>query len=306
MESNVLSLARTMYSRGENVITYLSDQFGDILTETQIIEISYDLQAGSYIDDFCANPELMDSITNERALMLNEHLIDGGTLLDAGAGELTKILPTLMKCDPTPRELYAFDLSWSRLSNGINFFEDFGTNENMSIVPFVATMASIPLPSKSIDVTTTSHALEPNGSQLKTLLVELIRVTRNKLVLFEPYYEGNSKEGRKRMDSLGYIKDIEFTINELGVDLVDIQPMKNCRNPLNPTTCFVINLAPYSLSVPDANYSFPGTDKILEPYKNFLISPDFGVAFPLLNGVPMLRKESAIVANALFRNPAPA
>ena len=44
---------------------------------------------------------------------------------------------------------------------------------------------------------------------LEALLRELFRVTKKKLVLFEPSYELNSEEGKVRMDRLGYIKDIE-------------------------------------------------------------------------------------------------
>jgi serine/threonine protein kinase len=63
--------------------------------------------------------------------------------------------------------------------------------------------------------------LEPNGGKLKELLMELFRVTADKLILFEPCYEINTQEGKDRMDKLGYIKNIEGVVGELGGKVID-------------------------------------------------------------------------------------
>ena len=41
-------------------------------------------------------------------------------------------------------------------------------------------------------------------------------MAKRKLILFEPSYELNSKDGQKRMDSLGYVKNIEGEVDKLG------------------------------------------------------------------------------------------
>ncbi len=108
------------------------------------------------------------------------------------------------------------------------------------IKPFVADINEIPLLDKSINITTSSHALEPNGGKLKELLKELFRVTADKLVLFEPCYKINTQEGKNRMDNLGYIKNIEEIVSDLGGKMIDKVAIKNISNPLNPTACFII------------------------------------------------------------------
>ena len=71
-----------------------------------------------------------------------------------------------------------------------------------------------------MNVTTSSHALEPNGGRLKQLMAELFRVTIDKLVLFEPCYEINTDAGKERMDRLGYIKNLDGVIAELGGKII--------------------------------------------------------------------------------------
>jgi hypothetical protein len=73
-------------------------------------------------------------------------------------------------------------------------------------VPFVADISETPLLDKSVNVTISSHALEPNRSKLPELLLEIFRVTKDKIILFEPFYEFNTDEGEQRMHGLGYIK----------------------------------------------------------------------------------------------------
>ena len=90
-----------------------------------------------------------------------------------------------------------------------------------------ADIKSIPLKSNSIDVIISNHALEPNGKYLSDLIKELFRVVKKKLILFEPSYELNSLKGKKRMDKLGYIKNIKSTVKNLGGSLVEIIPIKN-------------------------------------------------------------------------------
>jgi hypothetical protein len=50
------------------------------------------------------------------------------------------------------------------------------------------------------------YALEPNRSNLKKLIEELFRVSRDKLLLFEPSYELNSLKGKKEWISMGTLR----------------------------------------------------------------------------------------------------
>ena len=158
--------------------------------------------------------------TRELSSILSNFISKETRFLDIGSGELTTLSYVLSYLKDIPKITYAFDISWSRLFKGIGFAEDILGNSSKSIMPFVAKISEIPLPNKSIDITTSSHALEPNGGNLGDLLKELFRVTKDKLVLFEPCYEINSDEGKKRMDSLGYIKNLHMKLRNLEVVLL--------------------------------------------------------------------------------------
>lgn len=169
-------------------------------------------------------------------------------------------------------------------------------------MPFVSDIKKIPLPSKSVEIVTTRHALEPNGGKLKECLRELFRVTNKYLILFEPHYEIASEEGKKRMDNHGYIKDIEKTIESLGGNLISVTPTKTNYSKLNPISCFVIEPSHIDYSVTKVNtlnnkyFTVPSTDFQLIREGNFLYSSDNGYIFPVFNNIPVLKENSSFIA----------
>jgi hypothetical protein len=273
---NYLDLEKTrqIYEEGKNITDYLKSEFKVDYNTSEIIEMAYDLQAGSYIDILNNDPVHVDLFTSEFSELLAPHLAGSNTLLDLGAGELTTL---------------------SLIMNKLPMFID-------NVFAFVANMHKIPLPSNSIDVTTSSGALEPNGPELGNLLKEIFRVTRKKCVLFEPSYEHNSKEGKCRMDRLGYIRNIEGEVKKLGGYLEGVSLIKNQVNPLNPTGCFVIQPPKINNSFVSSEnvFSIPGTDIPLTMDDNFYVSKRAGLAFPILKGLPIFKQESAILATSLF------
>lgn len=300
-----LLAARKAYAAGENVTGLLRRQKNVAANTSEIIETAYDLQAGTYIDAVNANPGQPVRYAKEIAALLDRHIVPNGSLLDVGTGELTTLSLLTQSLSVKPESIYAFDVSWSRIHKGLAFAKDNMGADYEKLTAFVGDILEIPLLDKSIDVTTSSHALEPNGGRLKELLAELFRVTRNKLVLFEPCYEINTQEGRARMDALGYIKDIEGALAELGGTLVEKTRIENIANPLNPTVCFVI--APPSCdaqailenaSAPEI-FSVPGANAPLQKIDGFFFSNETGLCFPILKNIPVLKRHSAILASAL-------
>lgn len=295
--------ARNVYRRGENVTQYLQRQLGVSQNTTEIIEMAYDLQAGSYVEWTKSNRPFVDSYTNEMAEILNRHLADGQTILDVGTGELTTFSSLASKLRCNLDRLYAFDVSWSRLKIGFEFAKEMlppKVSERLTV--FSAEIDAIPLRDSSVDTVITCHALEPNGGNEKPMLKELLRVARHKVVLFEPSYELNSPEGRERMDRLGYVRNLEGTARELGATVDEVIPVKIISNPLNPTVAYV--LSPGGEAAPDGNsdktpFSDPGTNNPLVKFASCYFSPTQGVAYPIVEGIPILRRRAAILASAL-------
>ena len=170
---------------------------------------------------------------------------------------------------------------------------------------FTGDFKEIPLKDKSIDITTSSHALEPNGNIINDIITELFRVTKRKLILFEPCYEINSEEGKRRMDRLGYIKNLDHVVNKLGGELNEKIVIKNINNPLNPTVGYVIT-PPVLSSIFSQEYtndrellSVPGTNFSLKEIDNFYYSYETGLCYPILKSIPILKSSSAILASSL-------
>ena len=65
---------------------------------------------------------------------------------------------------------------------------------------FVGDLFNAPIEDSSFDVVYTSHSLEPNGGFERKALIELHRITRKYLVLFEPIYELGSSKSKVFME----------------------------------------------------------------------------------------------------------
>ena len=296
-----LKKAKMAYQKGENVTEFLRSEFNVQSNTSEIIEIAYDLQAGSYIESCIENIESATNYAQVLSSLLEPHIFKECSILDVGAGELTTLSLIANQLDQRVSEIHAFDISWSRLWHGLEFWQNTVTRKDLDLLPFVADMKQIPLASKSIDLVTSNHALEPNGANLETLLSEIFRVCKKTCVLFEPSYESNSAAGKERMDSLGYIKGMEEKIKLLGGKLIDFHLISKPINPHNPTACFVIEPPLQNFSTTSFNkFSVPGTNFLLERENDFMISTDTGLAFPILKKIPILKKDSAILATSLF------
>jgi SAM-dependent methyltransferase len=297
-------LAKRAFSEGRNVTETLRNQKGLKENTPEVIETAYDLQAGSYISHVEKNRERTLAYAGELGSLLREHIRDTDSLLDLGTGEMTTLSLLLQFLPVKPRNVLAFDISWSRISKGLPF-----AKANMGdcfgrLSAFVADIGALPLQDKSISVTTSSHALEPNGGRLADLMAELFRVTRDKLVLFEPCYEMNSLEGRQRMDRLGYIKGIDAVVEKLGGSMMAKIPLHHIDNVLNPTFCFVIKPGPAAQTAPIGRnplewFSVPGSNYPLRRVDDFYFSRITGLCYPILRSIPILKPAAAILASAL-------
>ncbi len=292
---------KEVYARGDNVTEYLRKKFNEKGNTSEIIEMAYDIQAGSYISIVESDRKKHSSFVLEIAKKLGNHIASEDSLLDVGTGELTTLSLMLNEIKTKPLQVLAFDISWSRLSKGKIFFEENTTLKNINLETFVADMKHIPLHSKCVDVVTSIHALEPNGHNLHEILSELFRVAKRKLILFEPSYELGSQEGKQRMDRLGYVKGIESAVEKLGGKVSDLVPIENSVNPHNVTACYVIEPPLNDLVHLDKpEFCVPGTNYCLDRSGEFFMSKDTGLVFPIFDGIPILRNQYGILATAKF------
>ena len=297
--SNILEL-RKAYAEGENITELLKNKANITENTPEIIESAYDLQAGSYIQYTQENQERADLYAAELASIINDHINAGDSLVDIGTGELTTLSLIENRLTAQLENILAFDISWSRIYKGVTYAKEHMRNYNL-LTPFVANMGDILLLNGSVDVTISSHALEPNGGKELELISELFPITRKKIILFEPCYEINSDEGKERMNKLGYIKNIDGTVEALGGKVLDKIKIKNVSNPLNPTVCYVI--VPPAKKVHESHgnktvFSVPGTNYPLERVDSFYFSNEIGLFFPVIKSIPVLKENVAVLASA--------
>jgi hypothetical protein len=284
------------YSEGQNITNFLKDRLRVETNIPEIIELAYHLQSGSYIEFVKHHCDLHNSYCAELSSCLSKYVTDKSVLLDVGSGELTSITGLLGNLSQKPKLTYVCDLSYSRLLTGLRHFDQICPSIIAGMVPVVTDMFALPFLSKSITITTSSHALEPNGGRCLEILTELFRVTSDLLVLFEPCYEQGRLEIKQRMDSLGYIKGISDTVENLGGRIVDLFPLTTFTNPLNPTYCYVIE-PPRHTEMTNSNvgYTVPGSDYQLVQTESGFFSPETGLIFPVIGEVPVLRLDKSVV-----------
>jgi SAM-dependent methyltransferase len=282
-----------LYARGENVmqnLRRLSAETGAPQNSVEDIMISYDFQAGTYIQGYERDPAYLNRYTDEAAHVFGQ-LGPVGTVLEAGCGEATTLSVLGAKLAGRP-VLGGFDISWSRVKLG----GQFAARRGLAPTLFCADLFRIPLADRSVDVVYTSHSIEPNGGREREAISELARVARKWLVLLEPAHDLASEEARRRMEGHGYVRDLATTIRSLGLDLAEHRLFPVSANPLNPTGLYLVKVDGPVGEVRDFRFQCPISGTPLEPGADAYYSRDSFLAFPVLGGVPCLLENNAILA----------
>lgn len=293
----ILHKSREAYARGENISNFLRDYLNESENTDQIIEIAYNLQAGSYVEFYKENKILMQKCCIEIASILDRYLENDDILLDVGSGENTTITDIVGCLTKKLQKTYTLDISLSRVLRGLKFWRENSLKPNLEMQAICGSMSELPFPDKSVDVLTTIHALEPNSKNLSEILSEIFRVTRRKCLLFEPIYESSPKEVKYRMDSFGYTKGLEKSIFDLNATVVDKFLILNVQNKMNPIHCLVVEPPLSSLENEKNGLTVPGTNFELEKLSNFFVSKEHGLLFPEILSVPVLRFQHSIICD---------
>lgn len=281
-----------LYERGENIMSYLRSSRGNGFNSREAIEISYDLQTGSYTAAAATEEGRAHKqrYTFELARQIAE-VYEPASILEAGVGEATTLSGVIDHLGEV--QSYGFDLSWSRVAYARRWLESKGV---MSSVLCTGDLIDIPFASNSIDVVYTSHAIEPNRGREERIIEELYRVCRKALILLEPGYELANDEQRARMEAHGYCRDLAGTASSLGMDVREHQLFPHTSNPMNPTAITTI-LKDDALPCPSHVLACPRYKTLLRDHGEVMFSPEALAVYPVLGGIPCLRVENGIVAS---------
>ncbi len=285
---------RTAYAAGGNVMARARAIAGTTTNAVPSTLIAYDLQTGSYNALARANPAMNARWCSQLAGILAPWLQGGRSLLEAGSGEATTLAGVLAHLPAAPAHTLGFDLSWSRCAEGRAWLAERGVQADL----FVADLFHLPFADESIDVVYTSHTLEPNGGREEEALLELLRVTRRVLVLVEPAYEHADEPARARMREHGYVRGLRAALDRLGARVIRDELLEFSINPKNPSGVIVVEKQGVTEGQGGApTFRCPLTNTALTPSDDAYFSETTGLAYPVLQGLPLLRPEHAVVAS---------
>lgn len=297
-KKKLLSKIQKLYNEDNiNITSYLKEIEKKEQNDIEDILISYDFQAGSYSKKYKEDPNSKKKHLSKLIDILNSKLQPINSCLEVGVGEATSMIEIIKSLNLNLKKIYGFDISWSRIKYAQKMIEEYGL-ENTEL--FTADLFEMPFNDNSIDLVYTIHALEPNGGKEVQAIKELYRVSNKYVVLVEPCYEVANEESKERMDKLGYVKGIREIIQTLGYTIIIDEMLENDINPLNKAKIIVIEKE----SIQNVNYalSCPLTKTPLVRLEGCYYSSESLLAYPIINGIPCLLSENAIVATKMLES----
>ncbi len=284
---------KKMYEQGQNINAFLREKAGVHHNTENIIEISYDLQSGSYIA-LMSDEKMVEHKKQFSHFLVQtiKSLCEPTSIMEAGVGEATTFSGVLSQFR-TGTTGIGFDLSWSRLAYARGWLKGQGLS-NTNLV--TASLLNIPFSDDAIDIVYTAHTIEPNGGNEEPILRELFRVTRKYLILLEPSFEHASEEGKKRMEFHGYCKNLTGICQALGYTIIHHELLPFSINPANPTAITIIRKSEITKET-FLGYVCPKYKTPLQEINGMMFSPEGLVVYPILGGIPCLRIENGIIAS---------
>ena len=288
-----LSEIKKRYEQGENISAWLRQEMNVAHNTPEIIEISYDVQAGSYIN-LLNNVEIANhkkEMTSEIAQTILS-LCTPQSILEAGVGEATT-LTGVVKNLGNDISNYGVDISWSRVAYAKDFLKKQGVKKSTLCT---GDLFNLPFLDNSIDVVYTGHSIEPNGGNEEAIIRELYRVARKYVILLEPGYEFANQEQQQRMDSLGYCKNLNNISCSLDYDVIKHELFPYCSNPSNPTAITII-AKNCNKELPLEILACPKFKVPLRSLHGSLYSPNSLLVYPIIGEIACLRIENGVIAS---------
>ncbi|MEB3102224.1 methyltransferase domain-containing protein [Ferviditalea candida] len=293
---SILNRIKELYDRNSNILKYLRNLDAGSGNSVGDIAISYDFQAGVYTEAYKKDPAFRNEFGCRLAKII-QSLGHFSSLLEVGVGEATTLGPTLKQFKAAPKQCYGFDISWSRIKYARKFLSEIDSRD---IELFVGDLFRTPLKNNSIEIVYTNHSIEPNGGNERAALEELYRITNKYLILLEPSYEFADEQARNRMIEHGYITNLYATAKELGYDIIEHRLFDISVNPLNPTGLMIIQKQEHGTIAEPLCCPITKTDLIRRNHA--LFSPESLLAYPIIDDIPCLLQQNAIVATKFLDN----
>jgi len=305
---------KEMYDKNINIMKYIRDMSNYKSNNTEAILMSYDLQAGSYIQYIKDNKELDSHLDGKKIVMnirsfyeefanylANEfNKLKYYSVLEAGVGEASIFSYLIPKLKNRSKEInvagtdikcHGFDISSSRIMQGIKFLKENSIEDNNL---FVADMFDIPFGDNTVDIVYTVHAIEPNTTSAAEIIKELYRVANKYIILIEPSYELGNKETKTNIDKHKYIKNLEGIVKDLNYKIIkySLIPIGYYKNQ---SAIMIIEKNPEIDSGIDIDYVCPSCKSKLVFHRDNYFCKECFLVYPIIGGIPILKYNNGIL-----------
>jgi SAM-dependent methyltransferase len=186
-----------------------------------------------------------------------------------------------------------FDLAWSRIHFARQHAAEFGFDDFRFCT---GQLENIPFLDNSFDVVYTAHAVEPNYGREEVILRELLRVAREKVILFEPSYELGGAGTRARIEEHGYCRGLPSIVAAIGGHIVSHKLLQNPISATNATAALVIEKPRVSSGSKPCCFACPKCALHLETLRGNLYCQSCAMVFPMIDGIPCLLPDNGILA----------
>ena len=121
----LLNRIKDLYeNKNINIIKWLKQEKNEKINDLSDILISYDFQAGTYINYFKDNKQARFNSVSRLAKVIDDISVECNSILDCGVGEATDLVPLLESVNRHFDVIGGFDLSWSRIKYAQNFIRN--------------------------------------------------------------------------------------------------------------------------------------------------------------------------------------
>jgi len=283
---------RVLYEKKTNIMALLREKTGSTVNPPEAVLISYDLQSGSYTEAWKnpAHRAAREHYVAEIADVLAP--LGAESLLEAGVGEATTLCSVVERLPRRPATIAGFDLAWSRIAWARRHAVERGQPGHLL---FTGDLFAIPAGDAAFDVVYTAHTLEPNHGRERDALLELHRVARRWLVLFEPSYELGNEATRRRIEDHGYIRGLPALARELGWEIIEHRLLLHPIRENNQTAVLVIRKPATAPANPPC-LACPSCRTELLDHHGHHFCPECLSVFPVIDGISCLLPRNAILA----------
>ena len=260
------------------------------LNISEITRLSYDLQSGSYIKSYNILKKNKKKYNifyeNMKNLIKNIKGKEVKTILDFGTGEGIK-LPYILRFSKKIKKIYACDISFNRLCYAYDFLKKELSQKKLSkIFLFCNKDFELPFKSNSIDVVYVTGVLENmSNRRMNDLILELLRVTKKRLILNEPRKNDITKTDLIRLKKYKLNFNLNYILKKNKIHFKEIK-----WHPIEA------NRTKYSMRIINKNAKSLNDTKLYLKNENYpLIKKDnffysrSGKIFPVLNQITIFR-----------------